>query len=200
MRNLMKMQVHAWQRGTFTAESEARAANGPGEAFSRGQCDWVHRSYTQVKFVNLAVQFLQKQGEHLAAWFSRLWDTGVLLFNHSFATPWTAAGQASLSFTNFWSLLKRMSFELVMLSNHLILCHPLLLLSLNFPSIKIFSNESALSIRWPKYWSFSFSSSPCNEYSGLISLMIDWLDLFGAVVQGTLKSLLQYHSLKLSIL
>ena len=136
----------------------------------------------------------------MAAWFSRLWDTGVLLFNHSFATPWTAAGQASLSFTNFWSLLKRMSFELVMLSNHLILCHPLLLLSLNFPSIKIFSNESALSIRWPKYWSFSFSSSPCNEYSGLISLMIDWLDLFGAVVQGTLKSLLQYHSLKASVL
>ena len=80
------------------------------------------------------------------------------------------------------------------------ICHPLLFLPLNFPSLKIFSSESALSIKWPKYWSFSFSSSPSNEYSGLISLMIDWLDLLGAVVQGTLKSLLQYHSLKLSIL
>ena len=104
-----------------------------------------------------------------------------------FATPWTAALQASLSLTISRSLLKLMSIESVMPSNHLILCHSLLLPSI-FPSIRIFSNESALRIRWPKYWSFSFSISPSNEYSGLISFRIDWLDLFG--VQGTLKSLL----------
>ena len=94
-----------------------------------------------------------------------------------FATPWTAAHQASLSITNSWSLLKFMSIELVMPSNHLILCHPLLLLPSVFPSIKVFSNESVLRIRWPKYWSISFSISPSNEYSGLISFRIDWLDL-----------------------
>ena len=105
-----------------------------------------------------------------------------------FETPWTAARQASLSFTISWSLLKLMSFESVMPSNHLILCHPLLLLSSIFLSIRVFSNESALCIRWTKYWSFSFSISPSYEYSGLISFWIDWLDLL--VVQGTLKSLL----------
>ena len=115
-----------------------------------------------------------------------------------FATPWTAAHQASLSFSISQSLLKLMSIELVMPSNHLILCYPLLLLSPIPPSIRVFSNESALHIKWPKYWSFSFSISPSNEYSGLISFRIDWLDLL--VVQGTLKSLLQCHSSEVSIL
>ena len=114
-----------------------------------------------------------------------------------FATPWTAAHQASLSITNSWSLLKVMSIESVMPSNHLILCHPLLLPPSIFPSIRVFSNESALHIRWPKYWSFSFSISPSNEHSGLISFRMDWLDLLA--VQGTLKSLLQHHSSKASI-
>ena len=123
-------------------------------------------------------------------------------FSHSvmsqlFAIP-TAAHQASLSITNSQSLLKLMSIELVMPSNHLILCHPLLLLPSIFPSIRVFSNESVLCIRWPKYWSFSFSTSPSNEHSRLISFRIDWLDLLA--VQGTLKSLLQHHSSKASVL
>ena len=113
-------------------------------------------------------------------------------------TPWTAAHQASLSITNFQSLLKFMSNESVMPPNHLILCHPLLLLPSIIPGIRVFSNESAVHIRWPKYWSFSFSISPSNEYSGLISFRMDWLDLLA--VQGTLKSLLQHHSSKASIL
>ena len=113
-----------------------------------------------------------------------------------FATPWTAARQASLSISNSRSLLKLMSIELVMPSNHLILCRPLLLPSV-FPSIRVFSNESVLCIRWPKYWSFSFRISPSNKYSGLISFRMDWLDLLA--VQGTLKSLLQHHSSKASI-
>ena len=113
-----------------------------------------------------------------------------------FVTPWTAACQASLSITNFRSLLKLMSTESVMPSNHLILCHPLLLLPSIFPSIRVFSNESVLRIRWPKYWSFSFTISPSNEYSGLISFRMGWLDLFA--VQGTLKSLLQHHGSKTS--
>jgi len=114
-----------------------------------------------------------------------------------FATPWTAACQASLSITNSQSLLKLMSIESVMPSNHLILCHPFLLPPSIFPSIRVFSNESVLCIRWPRYWSFSFNISPSNEHSGLISRM-DWLDLLA--VQGTLKSLLQHHSSKASIL
>ena len=114
-----------------------------------------------------------------------------------FAIPWTVVRQASLSFTNSWSLLKLMSIESVMPSNHLILCHPLVLLPLIFPSIRVFSNESALCIRWPKYWSFSFSIRPSKEHPGLISFRIDWLDLLA--VQGTLKSLLQHHSSKPSI-
>ena len=113
-------------------------------------------------------------------------------------TPWTAAHQATLSITNSWSILKLMSIELVMPSNHLILCRPLLLLPSILPSIRVFSNESALHIRWPKYWSFSFNISPSNEHSGLISFRMDWLDLLA--VEGTLKSLLQYHSSKASIL
>ena len=115
-----------------------------------------------------------------------------------FATPWTAAHQASLSFTISQSLLKVMSIESVMPSNHLILCHPLLLLPSIFPSIRVFSSESVLHIRWPKNWSFSFSLSPSSEYSGLISFIVDWLDLLA--VQGTLKSLLQHHNSKVSVL
>ena len=115
-----------------------------------------------------------------------------------FATPWTAACQASLSITNSWSLPKFMSIESVMSSSHLILCHPLLLLPPIFSSIRVFSNESALWIRWPKYWSFSFNINPSNEHPGLISFRMGWLDLLA--VQGTLKSLLQHHSSKASIL
>ena len=117
-----------------------------------------------------------------------------------FATPWTAARQTSLSITNSQSLPKLMSVELVMLFYHLILCHPLLLLPSIFPSIKVFSNESALCIRWPKYWSFSFNISPCSEHPGLISFRMDWLDLLA--VQGTLKSspTQQFKSINSSVL
>ena len=114
------------------------------------------------------------------------------------ATPWTAALQASLSITKSQSLLKLISIKSVMPSNHLILCHPLLLRPSNFPSIRVFSNESVLCMRWPKYWSFSFRSSSSNEYSGLISFRIDWLDFLA--VQWTLESLLQHHSSKAAIL
>ena len=127
----------------------------------------------------------------------------LLLLSHSVMSDslWhhgPQACQASLSITISWRLLKLMSIESVMPSNHLILCHPLLLLPSTFLSIKVFSNESALCIRWPECWSFSFSMSPSNEYSGLISFKIDWFDLFA--VQGTLKSLLQHHNSKASIL
>ena len=120
--------------------------------------------------------------------------SSVQLLSHVqlFATPWTAACQASLSITNCQSPPKPMSIESVMPSSYLILCRPLLLLPSIFPSIRVFSNESALHIRWPKYWSFSFNISPSNEHPGLISFRMDWLDLLA--VQGTLKSLLQYHS------
>ena len=114
-----------------------------------------------------------------------------------FVTPWSVAYQASLSITNSQCLLKHLSIEMVMPSNHLILCCPLLLLLSIFPSIRVFSNEAILCIRWPKYWSFSLSISATNVYSGLISFSIDWIDL---AVQGTLKSLLQHHSSKASIL
>ena len=117
---------------------------------------------------------------------------------HLFATPWTAVHQDSLVITNSWSLLKLISIELVMPSYHLTRCHPLLLLPSIFPRNRTFSNESVLCIRWPKYWSFSFSISPSNEYSGLISFRIDCVDLLA--VQGILKSLLQHHSSKASIL
>ena len=123
-------------------------------------------------------------------------------FSHSVVSdsvnPWTAACQASLSITNSQRLLKLMSIKPVMPSNHLILCHPLLLLPSIFPSIRVFSNESILRIRWPKYWRFSFSISPSNEHSGLISFRMDWLDLLA--VQGALRSLLQHHSSKASLL
>ena len=145
--------------------------------------------------LGLSLQEVLEQQEPVHVQFS-----SVQLLSHVqlFATPWTAAHQASLSITNSWSLLKLMSTELVMPSNHLILCHPLFLLPSNFPSIRVFSNESALCIRWPKYWNFSLSISPSNEYSGLISFRMDWLDLLA--VQGTLKSLLQHHSSKASVL
>ena len=122
--------------------------------------------------------------------------SSVQLVSHVwlFATPWTAASQASLSITNSQSLLKLMSIESVMPSNHLILCRPLLLLPSIFPSIRVFSNESVLRIRWPKDWSFNFTISTSNEYSGVISFRMGWLDLLA--VQGTLKGLLQHHSSK----
>ena len=113
-----------------------------------------------------------------------------------FVTPWTAACQASLSITNSWSLLQLMSIELVMPSNHLILCRPLLLLPSIFPNIRVFSDELVLHLRWRKYWSFRFSINPSNEYSGLVSFRIDWFDLLA--VPGTLKNLLQHHSSKAS--
>ena len=126
--------------------------------------------------------------------------SSVRLLSHVplFVTPWTAAHQASLSITNSRNLLKLMSIEVMSPSNCLTLCRPLLLPPSIFPSIRVFSNESALHIRWPKYWSFSFSISPSSEYSGLISFRIDWLDLLA--VGGTLKSLLQHHSSKASVL
>ena len=127
---------------------------------------------------------------------------GSVPFSHSVVsnseTPWSAACQASPSITNSWSLFKLMCIELVMPSNHLILCHPPLLPPSIFPSISVFSNESVLHIRWPKYWSFRFSISPSNEYSGLISFRMDRLDLLA--VQWTLKGLLQHHNLKESVL
>ena len=131
--------------------------------------------------------------------FSCLFST-VQLLSHVrlFVTPWTAACQTTLSIINSWSLLKLMYIESVMPYNHLILCHPILLLPSIFPSIRGFSNESALHIRWPKYWSFSFNISPSNEHPGLIYFRMDWLNLLA--VQGTLKSLLQHHSSKASVL
>ena len=136
------------------------------------------------------------------AYFYVTYNSSVQLLSHVwlFASPWTAACQASLSITNTQNPPKPMSIELVMPSNHLIFCHALLLLLSIFPSIRVFSNESVLHIRWPKYWSFSFNISPSNskEHPGLISFRMDWLDLLA--VQGTLKSLLQHHSSKASIL
>ena len=128
-------------------------------------------------------------------WFERIaLFSSVQSLSHVrlFATPWTAARQASLSITDSRNLPKLVSIESVMPSNHLILCHPLLLLPSILPNVRVFSNESALCIRWPKYWNFSFNISPANEHPGLISFRMDWLDLLAG--QGTLKSLLQHHS------
>ena len=151
-----------------------------------------------MNLVMLDEKLLKKQGIGINTQFS----VCSVQFSHSVmsnsVTPWTAACQASLSITNSWSLLKLMSIESVMLSNHLIPCRPLLLLPSIFPSIRVFSNKSVFHIRWPKYWSFSFNISLSNEYLGLISFRMDWLDLLA--VQGTLKSLLQHHSSKASIL
>ena len=136
---------------------------------------------------------------HTATWISHQFSlVQSLSCVQLFPTPWTAAHQASPSITNSRSLPKLMSIESMMPSNHLIFCHPLLLPPSIFPSIKIFSNESVLHIRWPKYWSFRFNISPSNEHSGLISFRMDWLDL--SAVQGILKSLLQHHSSKASVL
>ena len=144
----------------------------------------------------ISMQFFTTAKTHT---LSQLFHSSVQSLSHVqlFATPWTAARQASLSITNSLSLPKLKSIKSVMPSNHLIFCRPLLLLSSIFPSIRVFSNESALHIRWPKYWSFSFNISLSNEYSGLISFRIDWFDLLA--VQGTLKSLLQHHSTKASV-
>ena len=136
--------------------------------------------------------------EWVAIAFSGAFQFSSVAQSWLFATPWIAARQASLSITNSRSPPKLISIQLVMPSNHLILCHPLLLLPPTPPSIRVFSNESTLHIRWPKYWSFSFSISPSNEHPGLISFRMNWLDLLA--VQGTLKSLLQHHSSKASIL
>ena len=135
---------------------------------------------------------MAEQGLELVQFSSVAWSCPILCI------PWTAACQASLSITKSWCLLKLMSIESVMPSNHFILHHPLLLLPSIFLSIRVFSNESLIYIRWPKYWSSSFSISPSNEYSGLISSRIDWLDFLA--IQGTLKGLLQYHSSKASTL
>ena len=141
----------------------------------------------------LKILELRRKSQFLENKFS-----SIQLFSHVwlFGTPWTAAHQASLSITNSQSLLKPMSIESVVPSNRLILCHPLLLLPSIFPSIRVFSNESVLCIRWPKYWSFSFNISPFNEHSGLKSFSMHWLDLIA--VQGILESLLQHHSSKAS--
>ena len=131
-------------------------------------------------------------------WHGSMLSSGQSLSHvQLFATPWTSARQTSLSITNSWSLLKLISIESVMPSNHLILYRPLLPLPLNFPSIRVFSNESALRIRWPKYWNFTFNISPSNEHPGLIFFRMDWLDLLA--VQGILKSFLQHHTSKASI-
>ena len=147
----------------------------------------------------LNVSFLRQiRTELLSLQFSSVSSVQSLSRVQLFVTPWTAARQASLSITTSRSSPKPKSVESVMPSNDLILCHPLLLLPPIFPSIRVFSNESALGIRWPKYWSFSINISPTNEHPGLISFRMDWLDLLA--VQGTLKSLVQHHSSKASIL
>ena len=140
---------------------------------------------------------IQWQGRAEFLFCSKFSSVQSLSRVHLFATPWTAARQASLSITSSQSLLKLMSIESVMPSSHLVLCRPLLLLPPVFPSSRVFSNESALRIRWPECWSFSFSISPSNDYSGLISFRMDRLDLLA--VPGILKSLLQHHSSKVSI-
>ena len=146
------------------------------------------------KVLNVLCPDPSEKSPYMAVQFS---SVQLLSCVRLFVTPWTAAHQASMSITNSWSLLNLMSIESVMPSNHLILCRPLLLSPSIFPSIRVFSNESVLSIKWPKDWSFSFSISPSNEYSGLISFRMDWLDLLAG--QGILKSLLQHHSSKASI-
>ena len=141
---------------------------------------------------------LGQQGDQTSRYLVQFSSVQSLSHVRLFATPWTTACHASLSISNFRSPPKPISIELVMPSNHLILCCPVLLLPSIFPSIRVFSNESALRIKYPKYWSFSFNISPSNEHWGLISFRMDWLDLLA--VQGTLKSLLQHHSSKASVL
>ena len=163
-------------------EATGKTGHGTTDGFQIWKC--VHQGCILLPcLLNLYAEFSSVQS------LSRVW---------LFATPWTAARQASLSITNSWSPPKPMPIELVMPSSHLILCCPLLLLCSIFPSIRVFSNQSSLCIRWPKYWSFSFSIIPSKEILGLIFFKMDWLDLLA--VQGTLKSLLQHHSSKASIL
>ena len=158
------------------------------------------RNYQHGLFFFSVSQLLFPLLENSGQWQHQLVAVVVQSLGHVwlFVTSWTVSHQASLSFTIFWSLLKLMSTKFVMPSNHLILCHPLLLLPSIFPSVRVFSNELTLCIRWPKYCSFSFSISPSNEYSGLSSFRIDWFNLLAG--QGSLKSLLQCHSSKASIL
>ena len=148
-----------------------------------------------ISFLSITLSYAEWEEHPITLSFSKF---SSVQFSLSVVSLWTAGCQASLSITNSWSLPKLMSIESVMPSNHLIFCRPLLLLPSIFPSIRVFSNESALCIRWPKYWSFSFNISSSNEHPGLISFRMDWLDLLA--VQGTLKSLLQHHSSKASIL
>ena len=178
---------------------QARVLEWVAISSSRGSFwprDWTRTSYDSCigRQVSLLLVPLGKPGVTMIQFSS------IQLLSHVqlFVTPWSEACQASLCITNSHSLLKLMSIKSVMPSNHLILCHPLLLPPSIFPSISVFSNESVLPIRWPKYWRFNFSISPSNEYSGLISFRMDWLDLLA--VQGTLKTLLQHHSSKASIL
>ena len=176
-----------------------------------GKVENILRTLEDVEFT----EDVERQEENAFWWFlhfRKWWKKDFLLWTTTiqfssvqslscvrlFVTPWTAARQASLSITNSRSLLKFMSIESVMPSNHLILCHPLIFLPSIFPNIRVFSNESALRTRWPKYWNFSFEISPTNEHSGLISFRMDWLNLLA--VQGTLKSLLQDYNLKASVL
>ena len=170
---ILEWVAFPFSRGSSQPRNQTRVSCIAGGFFT----SWATRE------VHFLIQFSSVQS------LSRVW---------LFVTPWIAALQASLSITNSQSLLKLMSIELVMPSNHLILCHALLLLPPIPPSIRVFSNESTLCMRWTKYWSFSFSISPSSEHPGLISFRMDWLDLLG--VQGTLKSLLQHHSSKASIL
>ena len=184
--------ILAW-RIPWTEKSGSLQSTGS----QRVRHDWATSiSLSLFKLSTTVRNVKKKKCEHTVILYSQ----SVQLHSHVqlFETPRTAAHQASLSITNSRTLLKFMSTELVMPSSHLILCRPFLLLPSIFPSIRVFSNESVLHIRWPKYWSFSFSISPSNEYSGLISFRMDWLDLLA--VQGTLKSLLQHHSSKASVL
>ena len=153
-----------------------------------------------VALFTVARTWKQPRCQSTAEWIKKLRYISIQFFSRVrlFVTPWTTACQASLSITNSWSLHKLMSITLVMPSNHFLLCRPLLLPPSIFSSIRVFSNDAALCIGWPKYWSFSFNISPSNEHPGLISFRMDWLDLLA--VQGTLKSLLQDHSSKASIL
>ena len=188
---------HLYEASNSPIQTESRMAiTWAEERGTRGVISWV-QSFRFAKWKTLKICFILMWIYLLWAALLRFSSVQVLSHVRLSATPWTAAHQASLSITNSWSWLKLTSIESVMPSNHLILCHPLLLPSI-FPSITVFSSESALHIRWPKYWSFSFSISPSNEHPGLISFKIDWLDL--PVVQGTLKSLLQHNSSKASIL
>ena len=174
------------------------------ESSIRCLCNVSNTTSRQDFLLQIPTAWLKFQVEFLSSpahpWYYSVQFSSVQSFSHVwlFVTPWITAHQASLSITNSQSPPKPMSIELVMPSNHLILCCPLLLLPSISPSIRVFSNESALHIRWPKDWSFSFNISPSHEYSGLISFRMDWLDLLA--VQGTLKSLLQHHSSKASIL